>query len=116
MPLVWVAYILIIKKGFIIMNDITKRALIHGVDQKNGVLGTTEREQQITNFIKQDKSTTPLEMFKAWLKFQSVISEKDTKCGYLISVKHRSQTFQNCQLWWIDLSMVVMGQKATMNY
>ena len=61
------------------MNDITKRALIHGVDQKNGVLGTTEREQQITNFINQDKSTTPLEMFKAWLQFQSVISEKDKR-------------------------------------
>lgn len=61
------------------MNDLTKRALIHDVDQKNGVLGTTEREQQITKFIKQDESTNPLEMFKAWLQFQSYLSEKDKR-------------------------------------
>jgi len=58
------------------MNDIRKRALIYGVDKKNGVLGTTEREQQITDFIKQDESTAPLEMFKAWLQFQSGISAR----------------------------------------
>lgn len=61
------------------MDDITKRALIHGVDQKNGILGTTEREHQITAFIKQDESTAPLEMLTAWLQFQSGISEKEKR-------------------------------------
>ncbi|WP_419154668.1 hypothetical protein [Weissella bombi] len=61
------------------MDDIKKRALIHGVDEKNGILGTTEREKQITSFIKQDKSTNPLEMLKAWLQFQSSLSEKDKR-------------------------------------
>ncbi len=61
------------------MNDITKRALIHGVDPKNGILGTTEREHQITAFIKQDESTAPLEMLTAWLQFQSGISEKEKR-------------------------------------
>lgn len=61
------------------MDDITKRALIHGVDQKNGILGTTEHEHQITAFIKQDESTAPLEMLTAWLQFQSGISEKEKR-------------------------------------
>lgn len=61
------------------MNDVKKRALIYGVDKKNGILGTTEREQQITAFIKQDESTSPLEMLKAWLQFQSGISEKEKR-------------------------------------
>lgn len=61
------------------MDDIKKRALIHGVDEKNGILGTTKREKQITSFIKQDKSTNPLEMLKAWLQFQSSLSEKDKR-------------------------------------
>lgn len=77
------------------MNDLTKRNLIHNADQKNGILGTTEREQQITKFIKQDGSTTPLEMLKAWLQFQSYLSEKnkrDTIVKYEMWLMNRANT------------------------
>lgn len=77
------------------MNDLTKRNLIHNVDQKNGILGTTEREQQITKFIKQDESTTPLEVLKAWLQFQSGLSEKnkrDTIVKYEMWLMNRANT------------------------
>lgn len=77
------------------MNDLTKRNLIHNVDQKNGILGTTEREQQITKFIKQDGSTTPLEVLKAWLQFQSGLSEKnkrDTIVKYEMWLMNKNNT------------------------